>query len=56
LFIIICNISVSGVGKFPIFEDSLIFTKFWKNEFFLEKVSRCISFGGSTCATNKNES
>jgi hypothetical protein len=37
LFIIICNISVWGVVKFPIFWDSFIFTKFRKNEFFWKK-------------------
>jgi hypothetical protein len=36
-FIIIHNISVSGVVKFPIFGDSFIFPKFWKNESFWKK-------------------
>jgi hypothetical protein len=37
LFIIIYNISESGDVEFPIFGDSFIFTKFWKNEFFWKK-------------------
>jgi hypothetical protein len=36
------NISESGDAEFPIFGDSFILTKFWKNEFLLDKVSRCI--------------
>jgi hypothetical protein len=56
LFIIIYNISESGDVEFPNFGDSFIFTKFWKNEFFLEKVSRCTSFGGFTYATNEYRS
>jgi hypothetical protein len=31
------NISESGDVEFPIFGDSFIFTKFWKNEFFWKK-------------------
>jgi hypothetical protein len=33
----IYNISESGDVEFPIFGDSFIFTKFWKNEFFWKK-------------------
>jgi hypothetical protein len=36
-FIIIYNISVLGVVKFPFFRDSFIFTKFWKLSFFWKK-------------------
>jgi hypothetical protein len=35
--IIIYNIYVSGVVKFPIFVDSFIFTKFWKNDILWKK-------------------
>jgi hypothetical protein len=49
----ICNISKSGDVESPIFRDSFIFSKFWKYEFFLEKVSHCTSFGGFTYATKK---
>jgi hypothetical protein len=52
----IYNISESGDVDFPIFGDIFIFPKFWKNEFFLEKVSLCTSFGGFTYAINKYES
>jgi hypothetical protein len=31
------NISESGDLEFPIFGDSFIFTKFWRNEFFWKK-------------------
>jgi hypothetical protein len=34
---IIYNNSVSGVHKFPIFVDIMIFYKFWKNEFLWNK-------------------
>jgi hypothetical protein len=43
----IYNISEYGEVEFPIFGDSLIFTKFWNNEFFLEKAARCTSLGFS---------
>jgi hypothetical protein len=33
----IYDISESGIVKFPIFGDSFIFPKFWKNEFFWKK-------------------
>jgi hypothetical protein len=33
----IYNISESGDVEFPFFEDSFIFTEFWKNEFFWNK-------------------
>jgi hypothetical protein len=47
LFIIIYNVSVSGVVKFPIFGDSFIFTKFWKNEFFWKKFLVALVLEGS---------
>jgi hypothetical protein len=34
----IYNISESGDVEFPIFGDSFIFTKFWKNGFFWKKI------------------
>jgi hypothetical protein len=37
LFIIICNVSEPGDVEFPIFGDSFIFTRFWKNEYFWKK-------------------
>jgi hypothetical protein len=33
----IYNISESGDVEFPIYEDSFIFTKFWKNKYFWKK-------------------
>jgi hypothetical protein len=52
----IYNISESGDKEFPIFRDSFIFTKFCEKEFFLEKGSRCASFGGFNYGTKKFES
>jgi hypothetical protein len=52
LFTIIFNISESGVVKYPICGDSFIFTKFWKNGFFLAKVSSFASLSGYTYAAN----
>jgi hypothetical protein len=37
LLIILFNFSESGDVEFPIFGDSFIFPKFWKNEFFWKK-------------------
>jgi hypothetical protein len=34
---LIYKVSKSGVLEFPIFEDSFMFTKFWKNESFWKK-------------------
>jgi hypothetical protein len=50
---IIYNISLWEAVKFPIFGDSLISKKYWKNEFFLEKGSRFASYGRFSCAPHK---